>query len=298
MSMFKTHAPDKFNNATLLGVFEAGSDEWHNARKDSIGGSEISTIMGLNPFESAYALWAKKTGKIPSQIEENWAIRFGKAFELPILQLWSEEHPEYEVFLTGTYQDALIPFRHANPDALARHKETGEWIVIEVKTGRQTWEELPAGYYLQVQWYLDILGLKKAALVAVAGMTWHDYWIERDDFEIDIARQKAIDFQACMFADQRPEWDGSESTYEAVRYQHPLIDETEVEIDSLHYLSNAQAKYDEAAEELRLIKSQVLDAMGRAKHAYMEVDGQKVRIASRQAKGEGLPYLVVKKGKK
>jgi hypothetical protein len=30
----------------------------------------------------------------------------------------------------------------------------------------------------------------------------------------------------------------------------------------------------------------------------MEVDGQKVRIASRQAKGEGLPYLVVKKGKK
>jgi predicted phage-related endonuclease len=158
--------------------------------------------------------------------------------------------------------------------------------VIEVKTGRQTWEELPAGYYMQCQHYLDILGLNKAALVAVAGMTWHDYWIERDDFEIDIARQKAIDFQSCMFADQRPEWDGSESTYEAVRYQHPLIDE------------NAQAKYDEAAEELRLIKSQVLDAMGRAKHAYMEVDGQKVRIASRQAKGEGLPYLVVKKGKK
>jgi predicted phage-related endonuclease len=151
---------------------------------------------------------------------------------------------------------------------------------------------------LQVQHYLDILGLKKAALVAVAGMTWHDYWIQRDDFEIDIARQKAIDFQACMFADQRPEWDGSESTYEAVRYQHPLIDETEVEIDSLHYLANAQAKYDEAAEELRLIKSKVLDAMGRAKHAYMEVDGQKVRIASRQAKGDGLPYLVVKKGKK
>ncbi len=38
MTMFKTHAPEKFNNATLLGVFEAGSDEWHNARKDSIGG--------------------------------------------------------------------------------------------------------------------------------------------------------------------------------------------------------------------------------------------------------------------
>ncbi len=29
--------------------------------------------------------------------------------------------------------------------------------------------------------------------------------------KIDIARQKAIDFQACMFADQRPEWDGASS---------------------------------------------------------------------------------------
>jgi hypothetical protein len=79
---------------------------------------------------------------------------------------------------------------------------------------------------------------------------------------------------------------------------HPLIDETEVEIDSLHYLVNAQAKYDQAAEELRLIKSQVMDIMGKAKYAYMEVDGEKIRIASRQAKGNGLPYLVVKKGKK
>ncbi len=148
------------------------------------------------------------------------------------------------------------------------------------------------------QHYLDILGLQRAALVAVAGMTWHDYWIERDDFEIDIARQRAIDFQACLFSDQRPEWDGSESTYEAIRFMHPLIDETEVEIDSLHYLVNAQAKYDEAAEELRLIKSQVMDIMGKAKYAYMEVDGEKIRIASRQAKGNGLPYLVVKKGKK
>lgn len=297
--MFKTHAPEKFNNATLLGVFDAGSPEWHNARANSIGGSDISTIVGLNPFESPYALFCKKTGRIPSQIEENWAIRFGKAFEQPILQLWAEEHPDYDVYLTGTYQDSLLPFRHANPDALAQHKETGEWIVIEVKTGRQTWEELPAGYYAQVQHYLDILGLQRAALVAVAGMTWHDYWIERDDFEIDIQRQKATDFMACIFADQRPQWDGSESTYEAVRYQHPLIDDTEVEIENLHLLLSAQEKYDISAEELRLIKSQVLDAMGRAKSAYMEYEGQRYKIATRQAKRDGLPYLVVnKKGRK
>jgi putative phage-type endonuclease len=293
--MFEIYAPEKINTANLLGIFEADSEEWHAARKDSIGGSEISTILGLNPFESPYALWAKKTGKIPSSIEPNWAIRFGKAFEYPILKLWQEEHPEYEIFTTGTYQDSLLPFRHANPDALARNKETGEWIVIEVKTGRQTWEELPAGYCAQVQHYLDVLGLQKAALVAVAGMTWYDFWIERDDFEIEIARQKAIDFQACIFADQRPEWDGSESTYEAVRYQHPQIEDSEVEIEGLENLLTLQREYDLANERLRQCKSEVLDRMGKSKFAYAVIEGKRRKVASRQAKRDGLPYLIVHK---
>lgn len=291
------YAPEQLGNATLLGVFDAGTPEWHEARQNSIGGSDISTICGLNPFQSAYHLWAVKTGKIPSTVEENWAIRFGKAFEEPILKLWQEEHPEYEVYRTGTYQDALLPFRHANPDALAKHKETGEWIVIEVKTGRQTWETVPAGYVAQVQHYLDILDMKRAVIVAVAGMTWYDIWVDRDDFEIEVQRQKATDFMQAIFADQKPAWDGSESTYEAVRWQHPDIVEEEVEIDSLFLLQNAQEAYDKAAEELRYYKSQTLDAMGKAKAAYMVVDGKKYKIATRQAKRDGLPYLVVHKRK-
>lgn len=293
--MLDLHAPDKFNEATLLGVFESGTSAWHEAREDSIGGSEVSTIMGLNPYESAYALWAKKTGKIPSLIEENWAIRFGKAFESPILGLWSQEHPEYEVFTTGTYQDALLPFRHANPDALARHRETGEWIVVEVKTARSTWDSVPAGYVAQVQHYMDILGLKQAAIVAVAGMTWYDTWVTRDDFEIEAQRQRVAEFYTMMMSDQRPAWDGSESTYEAVRYQHPDIVNEEVEIEALFELSNLQAAYDKANNELREAKSQVLNAMGNAKHAYMEIEGKKIRVASRQARRDGVPYLVVHK---
>lgn len=296
--MFEMYAPPQINNATLLGVFESGTDEWHAARQNSIGGSEISSIVGLNPYESAYSLWAKKTGKIPNFVEENWAMRFGKAFEEPILKLWFEQHPEWEIYKTGTYQDGLLPYRHANPDALARHRETGEWIVIEVKTGRQTWETPPAGYVAQVQHYLDILGFNRGILVAVAGMTWYDYWIDRDEFEIEVQRQKTSEFYQCMYADQKPAWDGSEATYEAVRHQHPDINETEsVEIDSLFLLVNAQDAYDKANEELRFIKSQVLDAMGKAKTAFMEINGEKIKIATRQAKRDGLPYLVVHKRK-
>jgi len=293
----KLHAPETLGNATLLGVFDTGTTEWHKAREMSIGGSDISTICGLNPWQSAIHLFLTKTGRIPNTIEENWPIRFGKAFEEPILKLWQEEHPEYEVFRTGTYQDNIMPFRHANPDALARNSETGEWIVIEVKTGRQTWESVPDGYRAQVQHYLDILDLNRAVIVAVAGMTWYDIWIDRDDFEIEAQRQRAMDFMECIVNDTKPEWDGSESTYEAIRYQHPEIDETEVEIDFLHLLVNAQAEFDIAEANLRKIKSQTLDAMGRAKAAYMEHEGKKYKIATRQAKKDGLPYLVVHKRK-
>jgi putative phage-type endonuclease len=295
--MFEIHAPDKFNEATLLGVFESGTSAWHEAREDSIGGSDISTIMGLNPYESAYALWAKKTGKISDLVEENWAIRFGKAFESPILGLWSQQHPEYEVFTTGTYQDALLPFRHANPDALARHRETGEWIVVEVKTARSTWDSVPVGYVAQVQHYMDILGLNQAVIVAVAGMTWYEHFVARDEFEIENQRIKAKAFMEAIFSDQKPAWDGSESTYEAVRHQHPDIVDEEVEIEGLFNLSNLQAAYDEAANNLRQAKSEVLHAMGNAKHAYCIMEGEKFRIASRQARKDGVPYLVIRKAK-
>jgi len=291
------HAPQEFNGAKLVGVFESGTSEWHEARAYSIGGSEIGTIMGLNPWESAYALWAKKTGKIENPPLTNWAVRFGRAFEEPILKLWAEEHPEYEVFTTGTYQDCDNPYLHANPDALARHKETGEWIVVEIKTARTSFEALPATYEAQVRHYMMVLKLERAVVVAVAGMTWQEFWVERNEFAEQVQLDQAKRFLQHMANDTKPDFDGSESTYEVVRKLHPDIDETEIEIDGLHLLALAQDKYDEAEAVLRKAKSEVIEQMGKAKHAYIVADGQKIRLASRQARRDGVPYLVVKKGK-
>ena len=293
----KEYAPQEFNGAKLVGVFESGTSEWHEARAYSIGGSEIGTIMGLNQWESAYTLWAKKLGKIDNPPLTNWAVRFGQAFEGPILGLWAEEHPEYEVFTTGTYQDCDNPWLHANPDALARHKETGEWVVVEVKTARTSFESLPPSYEAQVRHYMMVLKIDRAVVVAVAGMTWQEFWVERDEFTEQVQLDQAKKFIAHMVNDTKPDFDGSESTYETVKKLHPDIDDVEVEIDGLHLLSLAQDEYDAAEAKLRLAKSEVIQAMGRAKHAYIEVDGQKYRIASRQARGEGAPYLLLNRKK-
>lgn len=291
------HAPEEFNGAKLVGVFESGTSAWHEARADSIGGSEIGTLMGLNPWESPFALWAKKTGKIENPPLTNWAVRFGQAFEEPILKLWVEEHPEYDVFTTGTYQDCDHPFLHANPDALARHKVTGEWLVVEVKTARTSFEALPATYEAQVRHYMMVMKIDRAVVVAVAGMTWQEFWVERDEFTEQVQLDQAKRFLGYMVNDIKPDYDGAESTYEVIRKLHPEIDETEVEIDGLHQLAIAQAEFDEASAKFMQAKSWVLDLMGRAKHAYTVADGKQIRLASRQARKDGVPYLVVKKGK-
>jgi putative phage-type endonuclease len=291
------HVPAEFNGAKLVGVFESGTSAWHEARAYSLGGSEIGTIMGLNPWESAYALWAKKMGKIENPPLTNWAVRFGQAFEEPILKLWAEEHPEYEVFTTGTYQDCEHSFLHANPDALARHRETGEWLVVEVKTARTSFESLPPTYEAQVRHYMMVMKIDRAVVVAVAGMTWQEFWVERDEFTEQVQLDQAKRFLSHIVNDTKPDYDGAESTYEVIRKMHPEIDETEIEIDGLHQLALAQQEFEAAEAKFNQMKSWVLDLMGNAKHAYIVADGQQIRLASRQARRDGVPYLVVKKGK-
>lgn len=289
-----THAPETFNGAKLLGVFESGTSEWHEARAEGIGGSEVGTILGLNPWESPYYLWASKTGQIPPKVLDSFAVKLGTALEPVILDvLLPQEHPDWEIYRTGTYQHPTIPFLHANPDALA--KVNGEWVVVEVKTSRNYWDKTPPAYSAQVMHYLNILGIKRGVIVGLVAMDWVETWIEFDEFEAKVIEQKATEFWKLVQEGTAPDFDGSDSTYTAVREMHPEIDGSEVEIDGLHLLPLAQAEFDDAEAKLKKIKSEVLSKMGNAQHAYIEADGQKIRVASRQARGNGTPFLVVRK---
>jgi len=294
-SIFQVYEGETFNGALNLGVYDSGSAEWHELRSRGIGGSEIGTIMGYNPWESAFALWAKRTGQIPDPPLEGWSIRFGRAFELPVLELWAEEHPEYEVFLTGTWQHPEYEFMLANPDALAKHRETGEWIVVEIKTSRGSWGETPPHYAAQVLHYMTVLNLERSVIVAVAGWNYEERWVDFDDFEADAQLAAASRFWNHLQNVEKPEWDGSKATYEAVRYMHPDIENDEVDLEEFgQVLLSASENFRKSETALNEIKSVVLDRMGTAKYGYVMRDGKKWVIAQRQARGQGKPWLVVK----
>lgn len=273
--------------ATFLGVHEG--EDWHQIRSEGIGGSEVGTICGLNPWESAYTLFHKKTGNIDDSVEPNWAIRFGNAFERPILDLYAEEHPQAELYTTGTFANKENPWKHANPDALA--KVNGELKIIEVKTARAGFSELPAHYEAQVMWYMHVTGIRKAALVAVAGMTWQEFEIEYDPFMAETYDRTVTQFWKYLQEGFVPDWDGSKSTYETVRKLHPDIEDDDVEIDleSWIELKKAQAEQSKAEAKVNEYKSKILDQMGKARYGWV----QNRRVVSRQARGKGTPYLVM-----
>lgn len=290
---FETVTGD-FLDAIYLGTAESGTQEWHDLRSRGIGGSDIGTIMGLNPWESAFGLWAKRTGQIPDPPIDNWAVRFGKAFERPILEMWADANPDWDILLLGTYQHPKFDYMLANPDAIALNRETGEYIILEVKTARAHWDGVPPAYHSQVMHYLDVFNLQRAFIIGVAGWDWQEHEILRDDFEIEVQRNEAKRFWDHLQAHVQPAWDGSKATYETVRQLHPDIEEEEVELGTLgSRLLVAQTDVDRYTEDLNMLKSQVLDRMGSAKYGLW--NGK--RIVSRQARGNGVPWLVIRKGK-
>lgn len=297
-SKLKKYIAETLGEAEFVGDYETRSPEWHALRKQGIGGSEIGTILGFNPYESAYTLWHKKLELIPeSDLSNNDSVWAGVVLEQPILDRFAEKHPELELFTTGTWRNKTYKFMHANPDALYRHRETGEWGVIEVKTGKNPWDSVPPAYRAQTMWYLHAFGLQKAYIVGFVGYRWEERKIEYDAFEGDHLVNLASKFVTALESESKPEWDGSDNTYETVRQMHPDIDGAEVEVGEIGInLWNAQMRLDEAQKELNAYKSAVLDYMGKARHATTTVDGEGTfRIASRQSRKDGLPYLVVKK---
>lgn len=281
------------STAVLLGEFTPGSAEWHEHRKGAIGGSQIGAVLGLNPWESAVTAFYKISGQLDSHIEPSMSMRLGTKLEAPILEIFCEEHPELEVFSTGTWASRSESRFHANPDALYRRAD-GTVGIVEVKFSRDYWAEVPKHYRAQVLWYCHVLGLTEGVLVALVGSSYKEFVIEYDQFEVDSMVAQAKRFLNNLDARIAPDWDGSESTYESVRALNPnIVDGPAVELGQLgQYLVIAKGELDDAEVKYREMQSRVLDALGNSKYGCVE---DRV-IVYRTQRGQGKPFLSWKKG--
>ena len=92
-------------------------DEWLKARKNYIGGSDASAVVGMNPYKSNVDLWLEKTGQvIPEDISDKPYVKYGQEAEHHLRELFKLDFPEYQVFYEENNMFFICPEGHVRLD--------------------------------------------------------------------------------------------------------------------------------------------------------------------------------------
>lgn len=176
--------------------------EWLEHRKNYIGGSDASCIVGMNPYKSNVELWEEKTGKKQADdISDKPYVRYGTEAEEHLRALFALDFPQYKVSYdeNNMWLNDRYPFAHASLDAWLED-EDGRKGILEIKTTnilqsmqREKWNHrIPDNYYIQVLHYLMVTEFDFAILRASmrfqygndVTFTIKQYSIERSDVHV------------------------------------------------------------------------------------------------------------------
>lgn len=231
-----------YRNLVKVSYKNMSHEEWLEHRKGSIGGSEAAAIVGLNPFETKFTVWADKLGKLPPK-EETEAMRIGNDLEEYVAKRFCEETGKKVRRENSFLHNPDFPFAHATVDRLVIGEDAG----LECKTTsvmnlkRFKNGEYPANYYVQCMHYMMVTGAKRwylAVLILGKEFTW--FTIERDEEEINALRVSEEEFWNLVETKQEPEVDGSDKTSDAITHIF-AESEDDVEVSLMTFGSKLQA---------------------------------------------------------
>lgn len=182
--------------------------KWLDLRSQGIGASDISTILGLNRFQTPLQLWLERTGQVPPK-DQTLPMRLGHETEPIIAKLFAEE-TGHELYPLGLWQSKTRPHHTATPDrglvghnALLECKLTGYHMAREWEDG-QTSDHAE----LQSQGQMYVTGATMVyvcALVFGNGVSLEIREIYRDDNVITHILRAAEEFMTCVRSGTPPD---------------------------------------------------------------------------------------------
>lgn len=198
--------------------------EWLEARKHTIGGSDASCVVGMNPYKTNEQLWLEKTGQIvPEDIGDKPCVKYGNDAEPLLRELFKLDFPQYQVFYEENnifYNDAF-PFGHYSADGWL-FDENGRRGILEIKTTeilqsmqKEKWDNrIPDNYYIQCLHGLLILDAEFVVLKAqlktvfngVPYLQTKHYHIEREDVlpDLKFLAEEEYKFAQSLKSGKRP----------------------------------------------------------------------------------------------
>jgi putative phage-type endonuclease len=255
----------------------ADRDDWLKARRCGIGASEISAVLGENPWSSPFTLWARKVGRAPEQ-DETEPMFLGKELEATILRLYSHERYAHRPVKPAglLLQSVEHPWALCTLDGETVHPKHAT-IPLEAKLvaafSADEWTEGPPDHYhAQIQQQMLVTGAACASVAALIGnrFVWCD--VERDQTTINRIIYHGSRFWQSVVNEEPPKVDGSESTRSTLGAMYPTASDRVKVIPEFANL-DAERQAEKAAEK-------------RAKERIAEIDNQ-IKAAIGDA-GEGV----------
>lgn len=198
-------------NLILTSTKNLSREEWLGIRK--IGGSDVATILNLNPYTPALRLFHEHIGLWKKEEVDNIHTYAGRVGEDFVEQYWwryyDPENPDIETTLENAIAGRQIrkarkfnyqivnpecPWLSANIDRLIlKTKTEGRQGILEIKTAldnaiRRYEGGIPPQYILQMQTYMLVTGLQYAELAILVNGRFFDVY----KFEANADIQKTI----------------------------------------------------------------------------------------------------------
>lgn len=244
--------------------------EWLAARNEGIGGSDAAAILGVSPWTSRYSLWLDKT-TAPAQKSvkpETAAMRFGNLMEPVIRDMFAQQTGFEVVNDTNLYKHPEHEFMLANLDGVVSTSGCGDVdALLEVKTARSAWNEVPAYYVSQVQHYMAVTGVEMTYVAALfGGEDYAMFEVPRNDAYIERLIEAESEFWHAVRNAIEPAIDGSKSTHDTLRKSYDVDAGKSVELDQsitemIEWRSNAKLLVEQYEAEVREAESRIMDAL-------------------------------------
>ena len=146
-------------------IIYGNHENWLAERKKGIGGSDVSAVVGYNPYKSNIDLYEEKIGvRTPEDISEKSFVKYGHDAEPLLVKLFALDYPQYEVNYNDNFRvnhNDKYPFIFCTRDCDLIEKETGRKGALEIKTTevlnsmhKEKWDnQIPNKYYCQILQY-------------------------------------------------------------------------------------------------------------------------------------------------
>lgn len=212
------------NYRVLTSTTDITREEWLAFRKKSIGGSDASSIAGLNPWKSAIAVWLEKTGRDTNDFD-NERMRIGRDLEDYVAKRFEEATGLKTRRRNAILLHESIDWMSANVDRLIVGKDEGLECKVTGSYSASDWKDdkIPVMYEMQVHHYMAVTGASAWWIAALIGNERIAIKrIERDEDVIsaliDIERSF---WEGNVLTGEMPAPDGSKAAQEAIKNLWP-----------------------------------------------------------------------------